>query len=203
MKYILITLLFFHSLFIHARDFSQEEVIVNYAYIAYYGRPADPGGLTYWADRLKAEGGNLNNMIQAFGQSQEFTERFGSLSNEELVTNIYIQTLGREPDPAGLNWYVSELESGNRSLQTIAIDVLNGAQGDDAETVRVRAAFSTYYVIAVESGEIEPRNVDLLSDIVKNIEGTQESLEWAAHSLELNGLAAVWNEFNWNEAVWQ
>jgi len=29
---------------------------VQKAYVAYYGRPADPNGLTYWAARMDREG---------------------------------------------------------------------------------------------------------------------------------------------------
>ena len=33
---------------------------VQKAYVSYYGRPADPAGLAYWAARMDAEGGSLN-----------------------------------------------------------------------------------------------------------------------------------------------
>ena len=58
-----------------ARDFSVYEVRVLEAYLAYYGRPADPDGLAYWSDRLLDEGGNLNSIIDAFGDSQEYQQR--------------------------------------------------------------------------------------------------------------------------------
>jgi hypothetical protein len=51
-------------------------------YIAYYGRPGDTGGLTYWAERLAANNGNLDAIIDAFGNSAESNARFGSMTAE-------------------------------------------------------------------------------------------------------------------------
>jgi hypothetical protein len=108
---------------------------VQKAYVSYYGRPADPGGLAYWASRMDAEGGSLNAVIGAFGNSDEFNRRYGGLNYTQLVTKIYQQTLGRDPDPAGLNWYVNELQAGRRTLQSITLDVLNGATTAPDSTV--------------------------------------------------------------------
>jgi hypothetical protein len=93
-------------------------------------------GLTYWAIRMDAEGQSQYSIIQAFGTSAEFNNRYGGLNHMDLVTTVYRQALGREPDPAGLNYYVNELLAARKSLQTIALDVLNGATGPiDSATV--------------------------------------------------------------------
>ena len=76
---------------------------------------------------MDAEGGSLNAIIGAFGNSDEFNRRYGGLSYPALVTKIYQQALGRDPDPAGLAYYVGELQAGRRTLQSITLDVLNGA----------------------------------------------------------------------------
>ncbi len=43
---------------------------VEKLYIAYYQRPADPGGLIYWANRILDEGLS-NHIFEAFANSQE------------------------------------------------------------------------------------------------------------------------------------
>jgi hypothetical protein len=131
----------------YSRDYVQK------AYVAYYGRPADPGGQDYWALRMDAEGGSPNAIIGAFGYSDEFNRRYGGLDNPQLVTKIYQQALGRDPDQAGLNWYVAELVAGRRTLQTITLDVLNGANtAPDSTVVANKLGVATHYTAKVAAG---------------------------------------------------
>ena len=126
---------------------------VQKAYVAYYGRPADPGGQDYWASRLDEEGGSLNAIIGAFGYSDEFNRRYGGLSYGALVTKIYQQALGRDPDLGGLNWYVNELLAGRRTLQTITLDVLNGATTEpDSIVVANKLLVAAYFTSRVAVG---------------------------------------------------
>jgi hypothetical protein len=126
---------------------------VQRAYVSYYGRPADPEGLAYWAARMESSGRSLDAIVVAFGTSAEFTQRYGGLSHAALVTGIYQQTLGRDPDPVGLAWYVGELQAGRRTPQSIALDVLNGAtSGNDAITVSNRLDVAVHYTRQVAAG---------------------------------------------------
>jgi YD repeat-containing protein len=126
----------------YSRDYVQK------AYVAYYGRPADPGGQGYWAARMDAEGKSLDAIIGAFGNSDEFNRRYGGLSFSDLVTKIYQQTLGRNPDAAGLAYYVGELQAGRRTLQSITLDVLNGATTPPDSTVVANKLDVAAYVTA-------------------------------------------------------
>ncbi len=151
----------------YARNYVQK------AYVAYYGRPADPGGLAYWAGRMDGEGGSLNAIIAAFGYSDEFNRRYGGLTNTQLVTKIYQQALGRNPDAGGLNWYVNELLAGRRTLQTITLDVLNGATtAPDSTVVANKLAVAAYYTAKVEAGcgyGTEQEGVNALSGVTANV----------------------------------
>jgi hypothetical protein len=84
---------------------------------------------------MDREGGSLSSIITAFGSSDEFNRRYGGLTYTALVTKIYQQALARDPDPAGLAYYVGELQAGRRTLQSIALDVLNGATRAPDSTV--------------------------------------------------------------------
>jgi hypothetical protein len=102
---------------------------------------------------MDSSGGSLNGIIAAFGYSAEFTRRYGGLSYSQLVTNIYLQGLGRHPDANGLNWYVNELIAGRRTLQTITLDVLNGATtAPDSTVVANRLDVAAYYTSRVAAG---------------------------------------------------
>jgi hypothetical protein len=125
---------------------------VQKSYVAYYGRPADPAGQDYWTARVDTEG-SLGAIIQAFGNSDEFNRRYGNLDYSALVTKIYQQALGRDPDPAGLAYYVGELVAGRRTLQSITLDVANGATtAPDSIVVANRLEVAAFYTEAVKGG---------------------------------------------------
>ena len=95
---------------------SQESVdLAQQMYVAYYGRPGDPGGWSWWADKFD-ESSNLTDALEAFGNSQEYYDSFGELTNEQLITNLYQQLFNRDPDPGGLAFYAGWLTEGESDL---------------------------------------------------------------------------------------
>ncbi len=162
-----------------SRSFTEAEKTVSRSYIAYYGRAADPGGLAYWAGRLDSESGNLNSIIQAFGESQEFNDRFGDLGTVQLISNIYQQLFNRTPERAGLEYYQGELEAGRKSLQTIALDVLYGATGDDESVITNKLAVSEYFTSAMEGATdevIDAVDADAMAELVAEVSVNASSL---------------------------
>lgn len=126
---------------------------VQQLYVAYYGRPADAEGLAFWADALEANNGDTSVIINDFGNSAEFEARFGEMSNEELVNNLYQQLFGRDADDEGLAFYTGHLESGDLSLAEIASEIAGGAQdnedGDnDLTTLNNKVAAANLYTNA-------------------------------------------------------
>lgn len=162
-----------------ARPFTEAEETVTRSYIAYYGRAADPGGLAYWAGRLESEGGNLTSIVQAFGESQEFNDRFGELGTVELIANIYQQLFNRAPDPGGLAYYRGELEAGRKSLQTIALNVLYGATGSDEFIIANKLAVSQYFTSAMEGADEEvigAVDADAMAELVAEVTANTSEL---------------------------
>ncbi|WP_434986227.1 DUF4214 domain-containing protein [Vreelandella zhaodongensis] len=118
-------------------------------YVAYYGRPADAAGLAFWAEEIEANG--IDAAISAFGNSSEYTARFGDLGNEELVNGIYQQAFGRDADAEGLAFYVEKLESGELDLATIALTIVQNAtdtDAPDATTLATKVAAANLYTEA-------------------------------------------------------
>ena len=120
-------------------------------YLAYYGRPADPAGLAYWTAQLEQAGGNFGAIIESFSNSTESTARFGTLTPEERIAQIYSELLGREPEPAGAAYWLNQITSGNLSIAELALTIQQNALGNDAVTVTARldaAEQFTAYVVA-------------------------------------------------------
>ncbi|WP_048306564.1 DUF4214 domain-containing protein [Halomonas sp. PR-M31] len=120
-------------------------------YVAYYGRPADSEGLNYWADRIENEG--LDSAINAFGNSDEFQEEFGSLSNAQLVNNLYQQLFGRAAEPDGLAYWSGVLNNEEKSLAEIAVTIKNAAGGIDKQTFNARVEAAKNYTEDFGSAE--------------------------------------------------
>ncbi len=146
---------------------------VQTAYVAYYGRAADPGGQGFWAVQMDAAGQSLDAIIGPFGNSDEFNRRYGGLSFTQLVTMIYQQTLGRDPDQAGLDYYVGELQAGRKTLQTITLDILNGATtAPDSTTVANKLDVAQYYTDKVAAGcgyGTEQNAVNILAGVTAEV----------------------------------
>lgn len=148
------------------------------AYIAYYGRPADWGGLFFWTAKLDEAGGDLSAIIDAFATSREFQQRYGSLSTEELIAGLYEQIFDRGPDEAGLAFYSTQLEAGTRTLQSIALDIFYGASGRDALVLANRQFFAQQYLchIILEPSATEILTAERLANLMSNVGASETSL---------------------------
>lgn len=122
-------------------------------FVAYYGRPGDPGGVAFWAQQALAKGGDLSSIVEAFGNSDEYTQTLGALSPDDQVAAIFEQLFGREPDTEGKAFYVGHLEAGNLSLADIALTVATGAQGNDADVLAARVGFAKAYTNLLNTQE--------------------------------------------------
>lgn len=83
---------------------------VNRLYKIAMGRNADEEGMAYWTDTLQS--GEKTGAMAAAGflQSKEFQNK--DLSNEQYVETLYQLFMGRKPDEAGYQYWVSLLENG-------------------------------------------------------------------------------------------
>jgi len=160
---------------------------VQKAYLAYYSRPGDPGGIDYWALRLDTAGGSwTTGILDAFGNSDEFQSRFGNLSNSELITNIYMQLFNREAEQAGLDYFISLLSSGQSSLSQISVDILNGASGDDAITLTNKLLACDYFTQRVANG-LTYDSIDTAKSIISSVTSSSSTVTSAYSAID--GLA--------------
>lgn len=126
---------------------------VQKIYIAYYGRPADPTGLEFWAAKLDSVGGNLNAIIDAFGNSAESNALYGNQTVEAKINAIYQQMFGRDAEPAGLAFYAGLLGASppKATLASIALDIVNGAQGSDKVAIDAKLAAAEGFTAALNT----------------------------------------------------
>ena len=79
-------------------------------YTTCLGREADQAGLMAWARQLANQRDTGTGAARGFFFSSEFTDQ--NVDNGEYVTRLYRTFMGREPDQAGYDAWVGQLESG-------------------------------------------------------------------------------------------
>jgi hypothetical protein len=89
-----------------------EQDAISRLYIAAFDRPADAEGLAYWHSVLQ-RGIDITEIADYFVHSPEFKATYGSFDNTRLVTLIYRNVLGRDPDGPGLAYWVGLLDQGH------------------------------------------------------------------------------------------
>ncbi len=104
-----------------AFDAADSAAAITRMYQAGLGRTPEQGGLNFWIANLQS-GAPLADLAIGFLSSPEFTTRFGvELSNNDFVTRIYQNVLGRDPDAGGLAFWRDSLDSSERTRgQTLA-----------------------------------------------------------------------------------
>jgi len=103
-------------------------------YVAYYGRPADPTGLTYWLSTAAAsmaagqtEEAVLLSISSSFGANAEYTANFVGLNSVGIINKVYMNLFSHQPDPGGLLYWSQKLEAGDLTLGQIVRAVSQSA----------------------------------------------------------------------------
>lgn len=143
-------------------------------YVAYYGRPADPDGLEFWSNAIAEQefeytpnGGDVltgasldfyNTFTTQFGTSDEAGRLFDGVTNFNIVNTIYNFAFNRDADTAGRDFWVSQINLGNVSSSTAAIEIALGATGSDRSIIRNK----------IESADLVTAGLGADPDLVPN-----------------------------------
>ena len=108
-------------------------------YIAYFGRPGDPSGRTFWTSSASATGEDVAN---GFAKEAEYTTATAGQSVAQIVNGFYQNLFGRNAEVAGLNYWVGEIAAGRTTTQqaglTIASEALNAVPAN-SDTVALQS----------------------------------------------------------------
>ena len=126
---------------------------VQAVYTGYYQRPADPGGLLYWVERLDRTNGNLNEIIEAFANSAESQALYGTINSSNIsnvVDSIYMALFNRPAEAEGKAYYVNGFNSGQFTAATIMLNVLYGAQNEDLLSVNNKVTAANLFTRTID-----------------------------------------------------
>lgn len=108
-------------------------------YSAFYVRIPDFGGLDYWAQQRR-NGKSLGAAAEFFAKSGEFKTLYGTISNPEYVTQVYLNVLGRAPSTADRNYWTAELNAGRRTRGSLMIGFSEAAEYKNKFKHQINAA---------------------------------------------------------------
>ena len=119
------------------------------AYLAYFGRPPDLTGLTFFSNKTEAE------VVAAFSASTESQILLASQGSVPAqVDAIYMNLFNRHADfggPTTATFWVTEITQGRLTTAQAAMAILKGALGDDALTVTAKYNASVAFVQAMDT----------------------------------------------------
>jgi len=124
-------------------------------YIAYFNRPADPGGLAYWTDQL-AKGASMTQIANSFSASAEYQAIYNASTNFELVVKLYQNLFGRTPVAGEASWWSNQITaSGNVTITTIANQLASGTTPGSADNIAIinKISAATAYTTAIDTTE--------------------------------------------------
>lgn len=123
----------------------------------------------------------MDAIIEQFGTSQEFLFEYGRLTNDELISTVYDQMFCRDPDAEGREFYLDKLASGDMTLPTITLDILNGAQNQDRVIIEDKIFVANYFTSEVERLGVNywMDDIDAARSVLKNVCGEPGDVETA------------------------
>jgi len=127
---------------------------VQKLYIAYFNRPADPGGLTYWEGQL-AGGATMASVANSFSSSSEYQAIYTAAGKDSftLVAQLYQNMFGRVPAAAEVLWWSNQITtSGLVTITSIASQLASGTTAGSADNIAItsKIAAATAYTSSVD-----------------------------------------------------
>ena len=113
--------LFSDGLFAFDTGASGNAGIIFRIYQAAFNRTPDLGGVSFWTNSFD-NGTSLQSITQGFAGSAEFKGIYGtSPTNNQIVDTFYKNVLGRAAEPAGIAFWVGEMDKGRAVDSVLAL----------------------------------------------------------------------------------
>ncbi len=94
---------------VRADDFNLRDASILRLYYIFFDREPEFGGAKYWVERGRS-GDTMRQIVREFAASPEFAARYGQPDDTAFVTLLYQNAFERDPDPAGLAYWLARLD---------------------------------------------------------------------------------------------
>ena len=177
---------------------SSYEDVVQSLYVAYFGKPADPTGLTNFETALAAAdtpgtattltglqaaystNAAIAALVDSFGTSAASISLYGEVttaSSAQSFLNTIFENSFNHRSTAGLTFYINSIVSGGMSLGNAALQITASAGTVDAATLAAKVAFFTGGM-TLSGGTLELQNPSAAgSGPITFLNGTSSTLQ--------------------------
>ena len=161
--------------------------LIQKLYIAYYGRPADPGGLRYWASQLPdnatADSAATKELISRFISSQEAQDRFGSPSLDSAIARIYTYAFHRDANDADKALYTG------KTVVDVLVNVISVSSGPDYASLNNKLEYAKWFTAYLDpNGDGIPNDDSTGTKFYATFYGNTDATDIAA---KLNSIDAA------------
>ena len=154
---------------------------IQQIYIGLLGRAADPEGLQYWTQEIN-DGVLTIEQLRAniVNEQPEYAAGLGSLTRAQAVTQLYQNLFDRDPEPAGLTYWVS---GGGASVNfdQLVLALIDGAQGSDILALDNKTTIANYYTSQLaDNSEYDPAEARAAVDDVNastNLDDARDAVD--------------------------
>lgn len=179
------------------------ELQIQELYIAYFGRPADPDGLAFYADALDLGTTTIADIAGSFDDSAE-AQAIIVLSTDEYLAAVYLQAFGRAYDESvdGTFWK-DAINNAATTKEAAMIEILNGAQAADVTSVENKVTVATTFTAAVSSGQItytDASDITAAKDILSQV--TSDAATIATGQAAVEAISTPVSETNSLVGTW-
>jgi hypothetical protein len=126
---------------------------VEKLYVAYFNRPADAAGLTYWEGVVAKANGSTAAVSAAFAASDEYKAAFAGQNEYSVVATVYQNLFGRAAEPAGLTFWGQALINKTFTIDSVVTQIAGGAQGADLDAYNNKVTVATAFSAALDTSD--------------------------------------------------
>jgi hypothetical protein len=153
-------------------------------YVAYFGRPADPGGLDYWTDALGGDVVTLGDVSRSFAAAQEYQDSYSHMNSRAIVTKVYANLFGREAEAGGVDYWAGLMDRGVISIDDVVKTIADAAIGTDRIAFEGKAAAAAIFTLRLDTpGEVAAYAGDAALDIAMEFLATVTDINTAVSAV--------------------
>jgi len=148
-------------------------------YVATFNRAPDAAGLDYWLN--DSEASNLEELGNAMLASPEASAT-NTGSDTDFLESLYANLFNREADEGGLAYWLSELESGNVSRESMVATLIKGAEAPTG-SAEDKAIMDNKTTVGLEFAEKGLSSKEDASAVLANVTADTSTVTAAVESV--------------------